>query len=142
MRRNTRRRLYLRGFHGILSGHVSIGRIPDTFLFRSTFPSRYSNGFHRRRDVVSRERTELSMSRMYSCTTATSWRITTGHCYCATASFSISRPRNSKAAVIIRKAACRSQVGTRGPRHANPGAVLMQVSVATSSVISFAIKRL
>jgi len=29
-----------------------------------------------------------------------------------------------------------------GARHANPGAVPMQVSVATSSVISFAIKRL
>lgn len=33
VRRNTRHRLYFRGFRGILSGHVSIGWIPDTFLF-------------------------------------------------------------------------------------------------------------
>jgi len=47
----------------------------------STFPSRYSNGFHHRGMTwLPRERTELSMSRMYSCTTATSWRITAGHC--------------------------------------------------------------
>lgn len=31
-------------------------------------------------DVVPRERTELSMSRMYSCTTATSERIKAGQC--------------------------------------------------------------
>lgn len=129
-------------FCGILSGHVSIGWIPDTFLFkvhsrratRMDFTSGGMTWYHGRGRNY----------RCHECTRARqllpgALRPVTAT---ATASFSISRPRNSKAAVIIRKAACRSQVGTRGARHANPGAVPMQVSVATSSVISFAIKRL
>lgn len=93
-----------------------------------------------RDDVVSRERNY----RCHECTRARQLLPSTLRPVTATtmASFSISRPRNSKATVIIRKAACRSQKGTRGARHANPGAVPMQESVATSSVISFAIKRL
>jgi len=99
-----------RGFRGILSGHVSIGWIPDTFLF----------------EVHSRRATRMDFI-------VEGWRGTTGEdgiidvtnvlvhdsyflapalrpvTATATASFSISRPRNSKAAVIIQKAACRSQ---------------------------------
>lgn len=116
-RRNT---LDFRGFRGILSGHVSIGWILDTFLFQVHSRRATRMDFTvRRDDVVPRQRrTELSMSRMYSCTTATSWRITAGHCYCDGGKFfNFQAARNSKAAVIIRKGLRAARSGGHAEGH-------------------------
>lgn len=142
------RRLYFRDFHDSLSRHVSIGWIPDTFLFQ-VFSRLNSNRFRRGRMTWyhGKERNY----RCHECTRARQLLPNALRPVTVTLrrlwSFSISRPRNSKATRYHPKgAACRSRRGEKGghraTRHANPGAVPMQVSVATTSVISFAIKRL
>lgn len=128
---------------GVLPGHVSIGWIPDTFLFQVHSRRATRMDFTMEDDVVPRERTELSMSRMllvhdsYFLVHYDRPPLLRRQVFQFPGLETRKPPLSSE-----RLRAARGKGHGGGTCHANPGAVPMQVSVATSSVISFAIKRL
>lgn len=151
MRRNTWCRLYFRGFHG-KSFQTRFDRLNSWHVFiRSTFPSLLEWIPPWKDDVVPRER-----ERNYRCHECTRARqllpgalrpvtvtATALKFFNFQASKLESHPLSSeRGCVPLAEGQRGREGGHRGTRHANPGAVPMQVSVATSSVISFAIKRL